>query len=144
MNSQGRKRIALIYEGVKAEEELLNNMKQTFLSEFSEVDTFHLPADGNIYMLWKRMVDDEFNTDTIELLREMSTEAKDRLERENLVASDFSEVYMFFDYDGHAVNFSEKTVTDANEMCIRMGKPKIKNKWSITLHLLPSVICRII
>ena len=61
MNSQGRKRIALIYEGVKAEEELLNNMKQTFLSEFSEVDTFHLPADGNIYMLWKRMVDDEFN-----------------------------------------------------------------------------------
>lgn len=44
MNSQGRKRIALIYEGVKAEEELLNNMKQTFLSEFSEVDTFHLPA----------------------------------------------------------------------------------------------------
>lgn len=95
MNSQGRKRIALIYEGVKAEEELLNNMKQTFLSEFSEVDTFHLPADGNIYMLWKRMVDDEFNTDTIELLREMSTEAKDRLERENLVASDFSEVYMF-------------------------------------------------
>ena len=95
MNSQGRKRIALIYEGVKAEEELLNNMKQTFLSEFSEVDTFHLPADGNIYMLWKRMVDDEFNTDTIGLLREMSTEAKDRLERENLVASDFSEVYMF-------------------------------------------------
>ncbi len=136
MNSQGRKRIALIYEGVKAEEELLNNMKQTFLSEFSEVDTFHLPADGNIYMLWKRMVDDEFNTDTIELLREMSTEAKDRLERENLVASDFSEVYMFFDYDGHAVNFSEKTVTDANEMCIRMGKPKIKNKWDLLERML--------
>ena len=82
------------------------------------------------------MVDDEFNTDTIELLREMSTEAKDRLERENLVASDFSEVYMFFDYDGHAVNFSEKTVTDANEMCIRMGKPKIKNKWDLLERML--------
>ena len=53
MKDSNKKRIAFIYEGVQAEENLLANMKRVYLSEFYEVETFQLPADGNIYMLWK-------------------------------------------------------------------------------------------
>ena len=67
-----KKHIAFIYEGVSAEDELLANMQETFLSEFSEVDIFALPADGNIYMLWRKLIEDEFETDVINLLKEMS------------------------------------------------------------------------
>lgn len=64
-----KKKIAFIYEGIQAEEDLLNNMKHVYLSRFYEVETLHLPADGNIYMLWKRLIDDEFETNVIDLLK---------------------------------------------------------------------------
>ena len=131
-----KKRIAFIYEGVQAEEELLTNMQSVFLSKFYEVETFRLPADGNIYMLWKRLVDDEFETNVIDLLKEMSQEAKKRMKEENLRASDFSEIYLFFDYDGHAASFSEKTVNEANEICMRLGMKEIKNKWDLLERML--------
>ena len=123
-----KKHIAFIYEGVSAEDELLANMQETFLSEFSEVDIFALPADGNIYMLWRKLIEDEFETDVIDLLKEMSAEAKERLEKKNLKASQFSEIYLFFDYDGHAAQFSDSTIEQANELCQRLGMEKIRNK----------------
>ncbi|QUO20682.1 hypothetical protein KFE18_08525 [Clostridiaceae bacterium Marseille-Q4143] len=131
-----KKKIAFIYEGIQAEEDLLNNMKHVYLSRFYEVETFHLPADGNIYMLWKRLIDDEFETNVIDLLKEMSEEARQRIAAENLKASDFSEIYLFFDYDGHAAQFSEETLEEANELCIRLGMPEVKNKRDLLERML--------
>lgn len=136
MKHSDKKRIAFIYEGVQAEEDLLTNMKQVYLSEFYEVETFQLPADGNIYMLWKQLVDDEFETNVIDVLKEMSKEAKARIEEHNLKASDFAEIYLFFDYDGHAASFSEETVHEANELCKRLDMPEVKNKWDILERML--------
>lgn len=136
MKDSNKKRIAFIYEGVQAEENLLANMKKVYLSEFYEVETFQLPADGNIYMLWKQLVDDEFETNVIDILKEMSKEAESRLREQNLKASDFAEIYLFFDYDGHAANFSEETIHEANELCKSLGMPEIKNKWDILERML--------
>lgn len=136
MKNSDKKRIAFIYEGEQAEETLLANMKQVYLSDFYDIEIFHLPAAGNIYMLWKRLIDDEFETNVIDLLKEMSQEAKIRMEEQNLKASNFSEIYLFFDYDGHAARFSENTVHEANELCKRLNMPEVKNKWDLLERML--------
>lgn len=136
MKESKKKSIALIYEGVKAEKELFENMQQIYLSEFYDVNLFALPADGNIYMLWKQLVDDEFETDVIAVLKEMSSEARQQIDDHNLKVSDFSEIYLFFDYDGHACSFSEETVHEANELCKRLGMTEIKNKWDLLERML--------
>lgn len=136
MKHSDKKKIAFIYEGVQAEDELLANMKQMYLSDFYDVETFQLPAEGNIYMLWKQLVDDEFETSVIDVLKEMSKEAKSRIEEQNLKASDFAEIYLFFDYDGHAASFSEETVHEANELCKSRNMPEVKNKWDLLERML--------
>lgn len=136
MKDSDKKRIVFIYEGVHAEEEIFCSLTQVYLSAFYEVETFHLPADGNIYMLWKRLVDDEFDTNVIDILKEMSKDARQRIEEQALKASDFAEIYLFFDYDGHAAAFSEDTVHEANELCKRLGMPEVKNKWDILERML--------
>ena len=107
MNNK-RKKIIFIYEGVKAEENLLNNMVRIFFSSKTDVFILNCPAEGNIYMLWARMKKDEFNTDVVNVLKEMSPGAKKRLN--GFKASDFSEIYLFFDYDGHNNNIPKKNL----------------------------------
>lgn len=134
--SENKKHIAFIYEGVSTEDKLLANMQEVWLSEFSEVDIFRLPADGNIYMLWKKLVEDEFETNVIDLLKEMSVEAKTRIEAKGLKASQFSEVYLFFDYDGHAAKFSDETIEQANVLCKSLGMKEIENKRDLLERML--------
>ena len=97
-----KKNVLLIYEGVKAEENLLNNMVKNFFASKADISILNCPADGNIYMLWTRLKKDEFETNVVDVLKEMSMVAKERLK--DLRASDFSEIYLFFDYDGHSDN----------------------------------------
>lgn len=101
-----RKKVIFIYEGVKAEEKLLNNLVKVFFSPKADVSILNCPADGNIYMLWSRLKADEFETNVVDVLKEMSMAAKERLG--NLRASDFSEIYLFFDYDGHNDNIPKE------------------------------------
>lgn len=101
-----KKRVIFIYEGVKAEENLLNNLVKTFFSSTADISILNCPADGNIYMLWTRLKKDDFETNVIDVLKEMSAIAKERLK--GLKASDFSEIYLFFDYDGHNDNIPKE------------------------------------
>lgn len=101
-----KKKVIFIYEGVKAEEKLLNNMNKIFFSSKTDISILNCPADGNIYMLWTRLKKDEFETNVVDVLKEMSTIAKERLK--DLRASDFSEIYLFFDYDGHNNNIPKE------------------------------------
>lgn len=56
-------------------------------------------------MLWKRLKEDDFDTDVIEVLRESSAEIRKQLD--GLLRDDFSEVYLFFDYDAHQTNLAK-------------------------------------
>lgn len=67
-------------------------------------------------MIWQTLKADDFETDIIEILREKCPELESHLK--GLTRDDFSEVYLFFDYDGHQNNLSfENSETDViNEM----------------------------
>lgn len=101
-----KKKIIFIYEGIKAEEKLLNNLRDIFFSSSADVSILNCPADGNIYMLWSRLKKDDFETNVIDVLKEMSVIAQERLS--GLKASDFSEIYLFFDYDGQNDNIPKE------------------------------------
>lgn len=97
-----RKRIAFIYEGEKAEHRLIDNLCVNFFEMQAEISIIAFPAAGNIYMLWSRLKDDDFETDVIDVIREMNPDADKILG--DIKSSAFSEVYLFFDYDVHSNN----------------------------------------
>lgn len=97
--------IAFIVEGKKREPAVIENMGRVFFHN-SQIKEIILPADQNIYMLWKIMSKDHFNTDIIEVLRESDIAVSQVLG--DLSRDDFSEVYLFFDYDGHQNNLNEE------------------------------------
>lgn len=92
---------AFIVEGEAREPLVIDNISKVFFSHGS-FKIITLPAGKNIYMLWKKLKEDDFDTDIIEVLREDSDELRNQLS--NLNRDDFSEVYLFFDYDAHQNN----------------------------------------
>jgi len=96
---------AFIVEGEAREPLIIYNISKVFFGH-SNFKIITLPAGQNIYMLWKTLKEDEFETDIIEVLREEHEELKEQLE--GLSRDDFSEVYLFFDCDGHQNNLGEE------------------------------------
>lgn len=70
-----------IVEGEAREPQIIDNISRIFFSH-GNYTVITLPAGENIYMLWKQLKED-----------------------------DFSEVYLFFDYDAHQANLG----TSVNE-----------------------------
>ena len=58
-----KKYIAIIYEGEKTESQLLNNLNKNFFKDISELVPIMFPAGENIYMLWKQLKKDDFETE---------------------------------------------------------------------------------
>lgn len=100
---------AFIVEGEAREPLIIENISKVFFKH-ENFKIITLPAGQNIYMLWKKLKEDEFDTDIIEVLREEHEEVKRQLK--GLSRNDFSEVYLFFDYDGHQNNLGK--VSDNN------------------------------
>ena len=71
-----KKYIAIIYEGEKTERQLVDNLNKVFFKDLSELIPIMFPAGENIYMLWKQLKDDEFETDLIEVIREYNSDAE--------------------------------------------------------------------
>lgn len=101
---------AFIVEGEAREPQIIDNISKVFFSH-GNFKIITLPAGENIYMLWKKLKSDDFDTDIIEVLRESSDDIKEQLT--GLSRDDFSEVYLFFDYDAHQTNLSKKDDADA-------------------------------
>jgi hypothetical protein len=95
---------AFIVEGEVREPLIIDNIFRVFFAH-GNFKIITLPAGQNIYMLWKKLKDDDFDTDIIEVLREEHKELEAILD--GLSRDDFSEVYLFFDYDGHQNNLSD-------------------------------------
>ncbi|MCQ2511792.1 MAG: hypothetical protein MJ092_00140 [Lachnospiraceae bacterium] len=108
--------IAIIVEGESYEKGIIKNIEKVFPLGRQIYEVFTLPAGQNIYMLWKKMKEDEFETDIIEVLRDSCKS----LERElsPFTRDSFSEVYLFFDYDAHQQNL--ESGIDADEVLVEM------------------------
>lgn len=100
---------AFIVEGEAREPQIIDNISKVFFSH-RNYEIITLPAGENIYMLWKKLKEDDFDTDIIEVLRESSGEIRKQLE--TLSREDFSEVYLFFDYDTHQTNLGKNDDED--------------------------------
>lgn len=100
---------AFIVEGEVREPQIIDNISKIFFLH-GNYKVITLPAGENIYMLWKQLKSDDFDTDIIEVLRESNAEIKRQLM--GLSRDDFSEVYLFFDYDVHQTNLGKAVNAD--------------------------------
>ena len=83
---------AFIVEGEAREPLIIENIYKVFFQRVN-FKIITLPAGQNIYMLWKKLKEDDFDMDVIEVLREEHEELKEQLE--GIKRHDFSEVYLF-------------------------------------------------
>lgn len=97
--------VLLVFEGEKTEKLVLNNLKRHYFSENNSV--IHATFAAEIYQLWEKIRDDEF-LDIVELIRERSTNNQNDLK--NISRDDVSQIFLFFDYDGHATNASDQVI----------------------------------
>lgn len=105
---------AFIVEGEDREPQVIDNISKVFFTH-GNFKVITLPAGENIYMLWKKLKADDFDTDIIEVLRESNKKIRNELM--GLSRDDFSEVYLFFDYDAHQTNLGKADEGDViNQM----------------------------
>lgn len=88
--------ILFIFEGGRAEEQIVSNLQKFFVNENTIIKCVF---GGEIYQIYKKIVEDS-DLDTFNLIKERNSETQDILSGYN--RNDFAEIYMFFDYDGHS------------------------------------------
>lgn len=125
MSKKKETKIAVIIEGIKTEPMIFKNLQKFFFDNI-KIMPIMLPACTNIYALWRKIKDDE-DIDIIELIKEIACNQKykmiDQANEEDfrhLNRDDFSEIYLFFDYDGHNDNLPASC--DHNEVLKKMLK----------------------
>ena len=90
--------ILVVFEGLLTEKTIFNNLKQYFLNEKSNTIVYGFHC-GEIYSLYNKLEKDE----DLELFALLKENLKDtNKELENIKRNQVSELYLFFDYDGHA------------------------------------------
>jgi len=91
--------ILFIFEGAKKEKEIFSALQKHFLND----DTYLcVTFNTDIYQLYQKIQHDDF-IDIVEVLREKNTAELEGIQRIKI-----AEIYLFFDYDGHAM-YPDKT-----------------------------------
>ncbi|MDQ7090074.1 MAG: hypothetical protein Q9M50_05445 [Methylococcales bacterium] len=104
--------ILFVFEGVKTEAHIYNSLRKYFLSE-NDHSIICATFNTVIYKLYKDLqkYDElELKFDLIEELRPNNTGVLDGIVRKNI-----AEIYLIFDYDGHASNASDEKLTEMLE-----------------------------
>ena len=111
--SKKKEYIAIISEGEKTEKQIINNLERNFTT-FSNKIIF-LSYKANIYNLFREIEEDE-DIDIISLLKEKQIKANkirndvENIDVSNINSDDISQIYLFFDYDGHTENASDEEI----------------------------------
>jgi hypothetical protein len=97
--------ILFIFEGPKTEKSITDNLTEFFVNENTVITCAYCTT---IYKMYNDISEDEY-LDTFSLVKDMDAN-KDTLK--GFKRSDFAQIYMFFDYDGHATNASDEKLND--------------------------------
>jgi len=97
--------ILFIFEGFKKEKSITDNLTKFFVNEQTIVTCAYCTT---IYKMYSEIVRDEF-LDTFSLVKDIEAN-RDVLK--GFKRTDFAQIYMFFDYDGHASNASDEKLSD--------------------------------
>ncbi|MHA8068648.1 hypothetical protein ACS6L2_05125 [Aquirufa ecclesiirivi] len=89
-------KILFVFEGDKTEKQILYSLQNFFVNEDTIVKCVY---GAEIYQIFKDIEADE-DLDTFNLLKERNAENVQILNGFN--RNDFSQIYLFFDYDGHS------------------------------------------
>ena len=117
--SKKKEYIAIISEGEKTEKQIINNLQRNFPA-FSNKIIF-LSYKTNIYKLFKEIERDE-DIDIINLLKERQIKANEvredvqEIDVSNINSDDISQIYLFFDYDGHDSEYSNEKISQMIEI----------------------------
>lgn len=105
--------ILFVFEGEKTEKNILNSLKKYYLNDNADM---HICVTFNtdIYQLFREIKDDEFDEylDVVEVLRTRDCNKNDL---ENITRENVSQVFLFFDYDGHANQASDDKIIELLE-----------------------------
>lgn len=97
--------ILFVFEGEKTEQQITDNLTQYFVNENTNIQCAFC---ADVYQLYSKIWNDP-DLDTFSIL-------KNRHQNASILAdynrNDFAEIYLFFDYDGHANNASDQTILD--------------------------------
>lgn len=91
-----------IVEGESRDLRFAEKMKELFLKGRDDLRVICLPAAQNIYMLYERLAEEDFDLDVVEVLRETVPSAAKCLE--GVERDSVDEVFLFFDYHSHQNN----------------------------------------
>ncbi len=97
--------ILFIFEGPKTEKSITDNLIKFFVNENTVITCAYCTT---IYKTYSDISADEY-LDTFNLVKDIEAN-KDTLK--DYKRSDFAQIFMFFDYDGHATNASDKKLND--------------------------------
>jgi len=100
--------ILFIFEGPKTEKSITDNLIKFYVNENTVITCAYCTT---IYKMYADISEDAF-LDTFNLVKDIEAN-KDTLK--DFKRSDFAQIYMFFDYDGHATNASDKKLNDLLE-----------------------------
>ncbi|MCK5726170.1 MAG: hypothetical protein KAH22_05010 [Thiotrichaceae bacterium] len=97
--------ILLVFEGARSEINLFNNLNKFYINDNN--NTILIAVFGTtIYTLYKQVTKESY-LDLFTLIKEKSAKDSDIC---SISRDDVSEIYLFFDYDGHASNASDAKI----------------------------------
>lgn len=100
--------ILFILEGKNPDKSIADSLSKFFINDHTVITCAYCTT---IYQMYKSISEDEF-LDTFNLVRDIEAN-KEVLK--NFKRSDFAEIYMFFDYDGHASNADDSKLNNLLE-----------------------------
>ncbi|MEN9842280.1 MAG: hypothetical protein RLZZ612_109 [Pseudomonadota bacterium] len=111
MSDEKEEIIAFICEGEVTEPRIIENLKRAYFENTKKIIKI-LSFQTDIYQLWEKIKEDE-NLDAIEIIRERNEDSKEKLKPYQ--RTDIPQVYLFFDYDGHATKASDEKIAEMLE-----------------------------
>ena len=99
--------ILLVFEGARTESLIFNNLKKFYLKESSNTIVIGLYG-SSIYSLYQRKKSDP-DLDIFSLIKEKPENQNELL---NVSRDDVSEIYLFFDYDGHDTQATDEKLVE--------------------------------
>lgn len=101
--------ILFIFEGQRSEPKIVSSLQKYFVNERTVIQCVY---GAEIYQIYKEILEDN-DLDVFNLLKERNNDISAQLD--GFKRSDFAEIYLFFDYDGHATNASDNDLVSLLE-----------------------------
>ena len=132
--------ILFVFEGRKTEPALFKTLEHLY---FNNPDEKKVCCFGyNIYELYRLMTESDFTEDIVTVIKRKLKSSNEKPILEDISITDFSEVYLFFDYDFQNKNLElEELNTQLHEMLDFFSDETDNGKLYISYPMIESIKC---